>query len=73
MSNTFGNNIEIHVSCDAPKVVEQTVKNLPSTGPRENLIFGGILLAVVTYFWARSRQLGKEVRLVRKDFSASTI
>lgn len=73
MSNTFGNNIEIHVSCDAPKVVEQTVKNLPSTGPRENLIFGGILLAVVTYFWARSRQLGKEVRLVRKDFNASTI
>lgn len=73
MSNTFGNNVEIKVQCDAPKIVEQTVKTLPSTGPGENILFGGVLLAVVSFFWTRSRQLGKEVRLVRKEFSAGAI
>lgn len=73
MNNTFGNNIQINVKCEAPKIVEQTVKQLPSTGPGENMLFAGTLLAVVTFFWARSRQLGTELRLVRKDFSASTI
>lgn len=67
--------IRVPVACPAAKqIVEQmVVKNLPSTGPTENMIFAGALLAVVTFFWARSRQLGKEVRLVRREFSASTI
>lgn len=73
MNNTFGNNIQVNVTCEAPKVVEQTIKQLPSTGPTENMLFAGALIAVVTFFWARSRQLGKEVRLVRREFSASTI
>lgn len=67
--------INIGVSCPAAKeIVEQTVvKQLPATGPGENMLFGGALLVIVTFFWARSRQLGKEVRLIRKDFSSSTI
>lgn len=67
--------INIPVSCPVVKeIVEQTVvKQLPSTGPGENMLFAGSLLVIVTFFWARSRQLGKEVRLIRKDFSASTI
>ncbi len=67
--------IKIPVACPVAKeVIEQTiVEQLPSTGPGENMLFGGILLTIVTFFWARSRQLGKEVRLIRKDFSASTI
>ncbi len=73
MNNTFGDNLQIPVKCDTPKFIEETVSELPKTGPRENLIFAGALLAVVSFFWARSRQLGKEVRLVRKDFSGSTI
>ncbi len=73
MNNTFGDNIQIRIGCEAPKVVEQTISELPQTGPTENMIFAGGLLAVVSFFWARSKQLGKEIRLVRKDFSASTI
>jgi uncharacterized repeat protein (TIGR01451 family) len=73
MNNVFGDNIQIKVQCEAPKLVESAVTELPSTGPRENILFAGALLAVVVYFWARSRQLGKEVRLVRKDFSGSAI
>lgn len=67
--------INIPVACPAAKeIVEQTVvKQLPSTGPGENMLFAGALLTIVTFFWARSRQLGKEIRLVRKDFSAGTL
>lgn len=67
--------LNIPVTCPiAKEVIEQTVvKQLPSTGPGENMFFAGALLTVVTFFWARSRQLGKEVRLVRKDFSAGTL
>lgn len=73
MTNAFGNTVSTKVDCAAPKLVEQTVKELPKTGPTENVIFGGGLLAVVTYFWGRSRQLGREIRLVRKEVNAGVI
>lgn len=73
MLNTFGNAVEVEVECAAPKEVEQVVTELPQTGPTENIIFGGVLLAVVVYFYARSRQLGTEVRLIRRGVNTGTI
>lgn len=74
MTNTFGNSIDINVNCSAPKViVEQITTELPQTGPTENMAFAGITLAIVAYFYARSRQLGKEVRLIRRGANAGTI
>jgi hypothetical protein len=73
MTNGFGNTVSINVACEAPKVLEATVEQLPSTGPTENIIFGGVVASVVTFFWARSRQINKEVRLIRKDFNMGTI
>ena len=73
MTNGFGNTVSIKVACEAPKVLEATVEQLPSTGPTENILFGGIVASIVTFFWARSRQLNKEVRLIRKDFNMGTI
>lgn len=74
MTNTFGNTVEIAVRCPQEKIlVERTVSELPKTGPGENLLFAGLLLAVVTYFYARSRQLGKEVRLIRRNVNVGTI
>lgn len=74
MVNTYGNAVEVDVECATEKVVvEQIVKELPQTGPAENMVFAATLLAVVTYFYARSRQLGKEVRLVRRGLNAGTI
>lgn len=67
--------INVAVNCPVAKeIVEQTVvKQLPSTGPGENMLFAGAVLVIATFLWARSRQLGKEVRLVRKDFSSGMI
>ncbi len=74
MENVFGTaSVKVPVSCAPPKVVEQIVTELPKTGPTENIIFGAVLLSVVTYFYFRSRQLGKEVRLIRKDLNVGTI
>ena len=62
------------VDCPAEKrVVEQVVTELPHTGSSENIIFAGIVLAVVVFFYARSRQLSTEIRLVRRNFNAGTI
>lgn len=73
MTNAFGNTVSINVKCETPKMVEGVVTELPKTGPGENLLFAGGLLSIVTYFWARSRQTNKEVRLIRKEFNMGTI
>jgi hypothetical protein len=65
--------IKVPVTCAPPKVIEAIATELPRTGPRENMLFAAIVLAVVTYFFFRSKQLGKEVRLIRRDLNAGTI
>lgn len=73
MTNSYGNTIGINVQCPVEKTIETTVKQLPSTGTTTNVIFGSALLMVATYFYARSRQINKEVRLIRKDFNTGTL
>ena len=74
MTNVFGNDVTIDVDCaDTPKVIEQVVNELPTTGPTENMIFAGIVLSIATYFYARTRQVNKEVRLIRRHLNAGTI
>lgn len=70
----YTSSVIIPVECTTPpKVIEQVVTELPTTGPRENMIFAGILLAVVTFLYFRSKQLNTEVRLIRRDLNGGTI
>jgi uncharacterized repeat protein (TIGR01451 family) len=73
MENKFGNDVVIPVYCAPPKVIERVTTELPKTGPTENMIFAGAILAVVTYFFFRSKQMNKEVRLIRRDLNAGNI
>ena len=73
MTNVFGNDVTINVNCPAPKVVAQVVSELPKTGPSENMIFAGVVLSIATYFYARTRQVKKEVRLIRRSLNTGTI
>lgn len=74
MVNDFsGNHTTVKVDCPAPKLVERVVDELPHTGTTENILFAGGVLAVVAYFYARTRQVKKEVRLIRRDLNAGTI
>ena len=73
IDNTFGNTVSTKIDCPTPKIIERTVTELPKTGPGTNMLFAAITASVVVYFYARSRQLGKEVRLIRRDMSAGTM
>lgn len=70
----YESSVIIPVNCTSPpKIVENIVTELPHTGARENIIFAGIVLAIVVFFYLRSRQLGTEVRLIRRDLNGGTI
>ncbi len=73
MTNVYGNAVNINVNCPTQKVVEQVATELPTTGPTENVIFACITLAMAAFFYARSRQLEKELRMIRKNVSAGII
>lgn len=73
VTNVFGNAIDIKIDCPTPKVVEKVVTDLPQTGPTENMVFIGVVLAVTTYFYARTRQVKKEIKLIRRDAISGTI
>jgi len=74
MVNDFaGNHTTVMVDCPPPKAVEQVVTQLPHTGATENILFAGGVFAIVVYFYARARQVKKEVRLIRRDLNAGTI
>lgn len=69
LSSTYGNTLHITVSCPIGKDVESTVKQLPETGIGTNVIFSLLVIMVVTYFYARSRQLNREMKVIRRDFN----
>lgn len=73
IENVFGTDVIIDVTCPGPKVIEQIVPELPKTGASENMIFAGIVLSIVTFFYFRSKQLSTEVRLIRRDLNGGTI
>ena len=73
ITNTFGNSISVKVQCPTIKVVEQVVEKLPVTGPAENMLFIGVVLAVATYFYARTRQIKKEIHLIKQDAVAGIV
>jgi hypothetical protein len=75
MQNTLGAaiTVTIPVACTAPKVVEQVATELPHTGATENMLFAGIVLSIATFFYARTRQVKKEVRLIRRSVNTGTI
>jgi hypothetical protein len=74
MENAFQTaGVEIPVSCAPPKVVENIVTELPTTGPTENALFAVTVLSLATFFFFRSRQMGTEVRLIRRDLNTGTL
>jgi len=74
IENTFyDTSVVFSVDCPAPKDIETVVPELPHTGPTENIIFAGVVLAIVAFFYFRARQLGTEVRLIRRDINGGTL
>ena len=73
IDNTFGNTTSIAVHCPTPKIIEQIISNLPKIGTNYNLLFAVILLTLTVFFYLRTRQLEKEVRVIRHKMSAGSL
>jgi uncharacterized repeat protein (TIGR01451 family) len=70
LRNVFGN--EVVVSLDKPIVgtTYQAVSEIPNTGPGTSLLISFLAVAVIGYFYARSRLLSKEVGIIRNELGS---
>ncbi len=71
LNNKFGNQLDIEVDCPLPKSAEYITERLPNTGPGSSLILGFTATTIITYFFARSWLLNKELEIIRTDFAQS--
>ena len=69
MDNSYGNPVVINVDCAVVKVVE----TLPNTGPGETIGAAFAVTSLSSYFFARSRLLAKELKLIKKDYRSSGV
>lgn len=69
----FGNAHHTKVDCPAIKSVEAAFYQLPWIGTGGNLLFIAVLGAVVLFFALRTRQLKKEIRIIRHNFNTGII
>lgn len=69
ITNSYGNTINIFMACPVGKVVENTIKQLPTINIATNIVFSTLLLLIVSYLYARSRQISRELRIVRNILS----
>ncbi|MDB5183386.1 MAG: exported protein of unknown function [Candidatus Saccharibacteria bacterium] len=70
---SFGNALSVPVDCPAIKGVEAAFYQMPNIGIGGNLIFMSTLLVIVVFFALRTRQLKKEVRIIRHNFNTGII
>jgi len=70
---SFGNALNLPVDCPVIKGVEGALYQMPKIDIGGNLIFIAIILTVVIFFWLRTRQLKKEIRIIRHNFNAGII
>lgn len=69
----FGNSLSSPVDCPTPKVVESLFAGLPPTSPTVNILFATIIFGIVSFFYIRTRQLRKEIRIIRHDFNTGVL
>lgn len=63
----------IRVPRPLAKTPEVLAATLPNTGPGANVLISVIMIASAAYFYARNRQLVKELGLVKKAYAAGSI
>lgn len=73
MTVVFGNQLKSPVDCPPVKSLEGAFLLMPSVGTGINIGFGAVLLVVVLFFYFRTRQLKKEIRIIRHNFNSGVI
>lgn len=73
LTTSFGNALNLPVDCPPIKTVEAAFYQMPDLGIGGNMIFSGALLLVVVFFALRTKQLRKEIRIIRHNFNTGII
>jgi hypothetical protein len=73
LSLVFGNVLTTNVKCPPEKDLENVLSFLPPTDTGANILFSVILLAVVLFFYVRTRQMKKEIKIVRHNYNTGVI
>ncbi len=67
ISNKYGNQVTMSVSCPLVKTIESTSKELPNTGPGTTVALAFVVTVIAGYFFARARILAKEADIIRSQ------
>ncbi len=70
MTVVFGMRHQASVACPAAKTAELLISQFPAAGIAANVIFASILLVTVLFFYARTRQMRNEIRIIRHNMNA---
>ncbi|MBI3889342.1 hypothetical protein HY312_02085 [Candidatus Saccharibacteria bacterium] len=73
MTTTFGTSTQANVECPPVKAVESIIGDFPTIGIIINIVFSSLLAVTVIYFYLRTRQMKKEIRLIRHNINTGTI
>lgn len=69
----FGNAYVTQVSCPVSKDFEAALSQLPGVGIGGNLIFMTVILFLALFFSIRTRQLKRELQIIRHNFNTGLI
>ena len=68
ITNDYGNEVTMSVSCPIVKSIAVEATNLPNTGPGTSIAIGGFVAVLAGYLFARSRLMSRELELVRSEY-----
>jgi fimbrial isopeptide formation D2 family protein len=69
MTNIYGREVTVKLNKPASKDVEIATTTLPNTGPGSTMLISVIFVTIIAFFYYRSRLLGKEIEIVRYEYS----
>jgi hypothetical protein len=64
---------KVKVECPSLKFIEKVSSELPTISAIDSIVIALTLITVSLYFHERTRQLKKEIRLIRKDSNIGTV
>jgi len=73
LSLSFGNTLNTNADCPAEKNLEGILSSLPTTGIGTNIGFIVVTLAIIVFFYIRTQQLNKELRVIRHTMNTGII
>lgn len=73
MTIVYGKELSNQIECPPIKSIEGILNMLPPMNAGTNVIFGLSVLGIVAFFYVRTRQLKKEIRIIRHNFNTGVI